>query len=369
MESIPTIMVFCNRAEEEHARNFAINNFGESAFTLCPTDSRPTLLNCPLCEKTGCPSQTGYQNDKACRPWVGPGSPILGLTKRMWKKIQNNLNRPKTLEDVIACHKQIVESGNGDKPFMEFWSVGCFERSLINADEEVILTAAHPLDGSDKTQPAPLDALNDPNNSSLVFLTQVKINDIDMVKVLGYVSNGIYSKLLGVDILMIHPCKDIKRYMCSKIKSTCRPNYVNVKPYFQSTPELKRNVIKRGSVSGNTFGRICTREHLFMLVRTTKHKSHTKYTKIKKEVYRYVDAFAVSYAQTECMADRTFADKGDSGSVIFDASKHPENKGNERNAYGIVWQRLKIYNEIEKKQSEETVCCKINNCIDYLNAL
>ena len=248
-----------------------------------------------------CPSQTGFENDTKARPWVGPGSPILAMTKMMWEKIQKNNNHFETLQDVEQCHKEIVENEmNGDRPFMEYWSLGCLTSDLPKTSEEMILTAVHPLNGSDQTKPAPIDAINSKKDSPVVFLTQIHINDRNMVKVLGYVSCGFFSVCYGLDFLLIHPHKDIKRYMCSKIKSTCNPNYVNIEPAFDTPPPFQCHVTKRGAKTGNTFGRICTNEDLYMPVRVVKRPAPKTNGYTEKRIFRFVDAFAVSYEQTEC---------------------------------------------------------------------
>ena len=65
--------------------------------------------------------------------------------------------------------------------------------------------------------------------------------------------------------------------------------------------------------------------------------------------------------------NRLSAKQGDSGGIIFDSIKQPGNRGCERNAYGIVWKRLEIFDEIERKQSERIVCTKIGRIVDFLN--
>ena len=286
---------------------------------------------CSSCNLKECSSITGRFNDVDCKEWIGCGSPLLAINSEVWTKMCHQGIRPNNFRAIQKENKRILQRDNKIPGFWQEWTLGC---PIIGQNKYAVITAAHPVK-------------NVAQETSLIYLSQIREGPEVRIVELGTETRQVHDMGKGLDILILKLHDNFDETMLAKkIHSSCDDRYIDFEPLFDHEPEIRAEVTKRGSASGNTFGVVITNNTILI-------------PNVSNEP---VDAFGVTSIETNSET-YGFAKNGDSGSIVLQNHRADP----KRRAFGIISCKQKLFSEIQQRfVPNAIVCVKITNCLRYI---
>ena len=346
VEALEKIIIFHDKSKRPEAERFAKTILDDtSIFEFCSSDPPMDLeLECTFCSSSSCKSITGQYHDIGVRESIGCGSPLLAMYAADWNTICSTGRKPTNITQL----KQKLTNG---KVYKE-WSLGC----RMECDNNVcFLSSAHSLRSFNRTE-------------DVVFLSEYRVDNtqrntrrrnthrithrLQLVE-LGSNAWQLYDQSRALDILVIHLRPDFDHSILSiQVHSSCEESYLDVVPKFDQEPIINQEVVKRGAASGNTFGTVITARGIWTPIICDETR--------QIQSVQPVEAFAINTLDRN---NTPFAQNGDSGSVVFENGRSTKT----RQAYGIVWRKQKVYDELNMDYMDKaTVCVKMKPCLGHV---